>query len=130
LTSDELEFSGAGPSLKELIALYGSDDDLGKAITNAELETYRMMRQYPGGVPSGVMFASATKSIEWIADLLASIIVEVAGELRDWTADEVKEQEGLTGAVIALLRAHATNVTLKAYAPESEGGNNDRRKKQ
>ncbi len=130
MSDGELGFQGAGPSLKELIGLYGGEDDLVKAITNAEMETYRLMRRYPAGVPSGVMFAAATKSIEWIADLLASIIVEIAGEVRDWDQDEVKEQEGLTGAVITLLRAHATNVMLKGYQPQTEGGNGDNRNKQ
>lgn len=120
---DQFHVHNAPPSLSQLMKMYGSDDDLNLAIRNAEEETYKLMRQY-NGVPAGVMFTTSITAIEWVTNLLAAMIVEVAGEVRGWDKEIVEVQEKLTSLSITLLRAHAVNVTLKAYAPKG-GGNQD-----
>jgi len=101
--------------------LYGSDDDLNLAIRNAETETYELQRKYETGVPGGVMFTTSITAVEWVTNLLAAMIVEMAGEIRGWNKDKIEMQEKLTMLSISLLRAHAVNVTLKIYLPTGEG---------
>ena len=116
---DKFHVENAPPSLAQLMKMYGSDDDLNLAIRNAEEETYKLMRKF-NGVPAGVMFTTSITAVEWVVNLLAAMIVEVAGELRGWNKEEVEVQEKLTSLSITLLRAHAVNVTLKEYAPKGD----------
>ena len=107
-------------ALTELIKPYGSEDDLGIAISAAETKTYELMRSYPDGVPSGVMFAGTTKAVEWITELLASMIVDLAGLSEKWDTEMITRQQELTNAVITLLRAHAVNTVLEGFTPLDE----------
>lgn len=75
-------FSANGLTLDELIGLYGGDDDLVVTIERAETRTYELMRAYPEGVPSGVMFASTTEALKSVSQLLASMLVEMAARTR------------------------------------------------
>jgi len=115
------ELGGAGPTLHELLAEYDAGDDIGLGIDNAEAKTTELMRQYLKGVPSGVMFAGNTRASEWMTDLLASIVIEVAAKVNGWNKEEEQEQLDLTVAVMRLLHSHAMNVTLKFYQPVEEG---------
>ena len=116
----KLSDMGMGPSLTELLAYYKAGDDIQKGIKAAEQRSYEIMRAYPTGVPTGVMYAALNRQVSWMADLLASMMVEIAGEVRKWNEEDVKEQENMTHAVFQLLSTHAMNVTLQGFAPTGD----------
>jgi len=117
---EEFELSGPELTLENLIALYTESGDLVSAVDMAEVKTYTLMRRYPEGVPSGVMFAGNTKSVIWLTELLAAMIVEMTAKIEKWSKETEEEQAAISLIVLRLLRAHALNVTLYEYMPTSE----------
>ena len=108
--------------LEELMQKYTQEDDVGAAIIECEKQNFDLMRQYPTGVPSGVMFTASAVAVQKIASVLAGMIVETSAKLHEWSETEEQEQLDITQAALALVSADAMNTVLSMMKPEDDDG--------
>lgn len=119
----QIPMGESAPSVAQVLAYYEAGTDLRLGVSNAHDRTYELMRRYPEGVPSGVMLATAMRSIKWSTALLGNLMMEVAGEVRGEDEEWVLEQGRLTQAVLELMITHAQNTIIEMFSPlENEEG--------
>ncbi len=111
--------------LEKLIAKYTDRDDVVEAIRIADARAYQLMREFPSGVPSGIMFTANVMGAMKTSQMLAGMLVELAGEIRNWTPEEVQVQEALTIAALNLITSDAMYETLKTMRYEEPKGDTD-----
>jgi len=106
--------------LSELIKQYTDSDDPAEAMDIITGQNFTMMKKYPDGVPSGVMFAASTAGNERVAKMLGGMVMDICAPVLGWDDREKTVQEALTFAFIDLLVADSLNKILKALESEEE----------
>ena len=100
--------------LSKLVAKYTDNDNPGDAFEVMEKQNYEMMKAYPEGVPSGVMFAAMTASVDRQTRMLAGMIIDLAQEFNRWDDKQAAIQEDLTRIMLTLLAGDSLNQILTA----------------
>ncbi len=103
--------------LSRLCKKYVDDDSPIKALEKLETLNYEQMVKFKEGVPSGVMFAAMTASVERMTELLGGMIIDIASTVYQWDEDKIVEQLGLTRLTLRLLAADTLYETLKSMHP-------------
>ncbi len=110
--------------LQRLIGKYVDDDDPRHALEVAAQQNYELMMAWPGGVPSGVMFAANVTGTERMMRLVVGMMMDVAKQVHGWTEDETALQEGLSYMTLQLIVADSMRETLTMTKPK-EGDNDE-----
>jgi len=107
--------------LSKLVAKYADDDNPSTAFDEMEKQNYELMKAYPEGVPSGIMFASMTASVDRQMRMLAGMLIDLAQEFNQWDDEQAAVQEDLTRIMLTLLAGDSLNQILNAVkeAPDA-----------
>lgn len=106
--------------LSVLIAQYTDTDDPSECMEIIAKQNFKMMKEFSGGVPSGVMFAASTAANERVMKMMAGMLMDIGAEVYGWDDAEKTVQESLTFVFIDLLIADSLNKVLKATQPVKE----------
>ena len=103
--------------LSKLILKYDDSDDPIAALDKVQQLNYDLMRQFPSGVPSGVMFGATALGQERMSNLLIGMIIDLGQVVHGWDEAQAAEQEGLSLITLRLIAADTLHDMLKATAP-------------
>ena len=99
--------------LEKLVAKYVDSGNVAEAIEVAQQVNFDLMKnEFPRGVPPKIMFGASIVALDWVAQFLTSIMLELAAELKGWDNVKLSEQETMALYSIRLLREDALNHTL------------------
>lgn len=106
--------------LTALIRQYSDNDDPSECMDIISKQNYELMKAYPKGVPSGVMFAASTAANQRVMKMIGGMVIDLGATVLGWSDSEKTVQEALTFVFIDLLAADSLNKVLKAVQPEKE----------
>lgn len=76
-------------NMDELVERYGGDGDTAKAVANAEQEVFDLIRKSGDGVPLELMYQVLDIWMEWSVRLVAGTLMNVAGDVHEWSPEQV-----------------------------------------